>query len=242
MYVQSALAREVSWRVFWRALVFTIAPPDRAVHKKLTVKLGRHAVLLNTETALSLLFHAVPNREPGMLVAVDSTIAKSSVRVVKKCGFSVVIFKGEHELVQVLSQNKVSILYLSDSFNQGGRKTHRTLQEFSGLVVASQNRLQFRPLQGTRTDITLWRPKGFTRSSGGAVLAFLSDSSADIERTIKAKQAGFERLLRREFLQDIAWGLFGYVQNARHVSKKPPLASLQLINERLAMGGMAGYL
>ncbi len=232
MYVPSTHAKEVNFGTFVRSLVLAVGPPDRSVKKRLSAHFGDHVICLNNETALSLLFRSIPGREPGMVVAIDSILLKQSRRVVEASGFKTFVFDGEKQLLETLKSVKVDVLYISDHFNQGGRKVHRSIKEFGGLVVVMQHRQKYRVLKDVRADVMLWRPKGLTRSSGGVVMIFRG-SAVELARSVRTKIKHQDTLSKWEVVCDIYYGLFNKVQASRHIAKRPPLLVRQLIEHRL---------
>lgn len=223
MYIQSKHAKEVGVGTFVRAVWAAVTPPDRAAHKKMTDLVGRHILYLNLETALRAVCRFLPDRQPGKKVLVDQQLYSKAHKIIEKSGLEVVVFSGQAEFLSSIEQKNVIALIVTDHFDQGGRRIHKALSTFAGLTIVYQHRLRPRKRELGEHEVMLWQPRGLPRSSGGAALVYGDEYNEMMIDKLQKHNSALRRISNKEFIIDIWNGLFGKIQQSRHIKRRPAL-------------------
>jgi hypothetical protein len=219
-YIKSSLAREVSLAGVWAIARDFMVPPKHGAFKRLTEITGEHVLMLNFETALTAILKYTPDKQPGKVVLVESTLAKKTEPILRRMGLSQVSFKGVYEFVDATSMPNIIAVIHTDRFDRRLLKTKKFFDRFDGLLVSYQKRKRFKRTELQKREFALWETGQLARASGGVVCIGGVGVMQDLD-AIRVDQKALDRISATEFIIDNLQAIRRYVPSKRHVKRRP---------------------
>lgn len=222
MYVKSTHANGVSRLSHLRALWYSILPPSQAEYMmRLRERFGASAQLhLNTESFLNSFLRNIPERVPGMYVAVDTRHAKRFAKVILRCGLKVAEYGGQKSLGEVMKQPRLLAIIIPDNYEVLSRKYSKQYQDCGAIKIVFQNRKRPRSVR-LEYDVYLWEQKQLPRTISGCVAVFVAENLFEVRDFLRMQNSKLVRLSNKAHVKDIRYALKGKENKYRRIDRRP---------------------
>lgn len=222
MFVKSKHARSVTRATLLRAVFYVYVYPKNGFLNKLRERFGSSVrLLLNSELALQIVLKNLPDRQPGMVVGIESRNTRRYAKIIERQGLKVVEFEGEKSLIDLLESSHILAVIVPDSYDAMGARKKNRFDKSAPIKIIYQNRKRPRPVDLVH-DIYMWEPKALPRTVCGCVVAVPNDKLSQIIEQLKKANMSRPRFLANNFIREIYWATKGFENKYRRVDKSPP--------------------
>lgn len=189
--------------------------------RRLRGRFGSSAQLyLNTESLLNSLLRNLPERVPGMYVAVDSRHAKRFTKVILRSGLKVAEYGGQASLGKLMSQPRLLAIIIPDSYEVFTIKYAKQYANCKATKIVYQNRNRPKSV-GLEHDVYLWEQRQLPRTISGCVAVFVSDNLAEVRDLLRRQNTKLPRLKNKSHIRDIKLALRGKENKFRRIDRRP---------------------
>lgn len=234
MFVPTRHAREVRAGTLLKACMYALMPPQYNYIRKIKDTFGASSLqYLNSESFLHDLLKMHPMRVPGRRIAIEKRFEKRFSKLIQKSGLVPVIYSGQKELGEVVSDERVIVIIIPEAYDVSSRK-HRTAYERSAATkVLFQSRKKPRTVSLAH-DIFMWEPRGLPRAVAGTIVYIERDFRRLIWSTLIQARKNNDRISQREVLRHLLKALLWRQENRyRALNKKPAVIMARLVYDFL---------
>ena len=229
MYKYSPNTKGASFMSLVRAITYSYLAPRTGFYKALRDRFGTSSLLmLIVESAIFASLKFLPNRQPGMAVAVEVRYGRRFKRIIERLGLKVKEYESVIDLMRVCEDKSVFAVIVPDKYEDLTAKYRNILEKSSVNKIFYQNRIKpTNPVPGY--TFYIWQPKKLPKSMTGAVISLLDQKQLQTYLDIKQEQGTFPRISNSKFIKEIYKSWRSLENTYRRLDRRPPKVLSRLL-------------